>query len=51
MSSFVVTLDFSVGNDARKAIADGYPVDRVITSDLEPGKQNTGVHGTILIIS
>ena len=28
----------SVGNDNRKAIADGYPMQNCITSDLEPGE-------------
>ena len=27
-----------VGNDVRKAIADGYPVQNVIASDLEKGE-------------
>ena len=26
-----------VGNDARKAIADGYPMQNVIASDIQPG--------------
>lgn len=30
---------FAVGNDARKAVADGYPVENVIAADLEAGKQ------------
>ncbi|KAK0480786.1 hypothetical protein IW261DRAFT_1563464 [Armillaria novae-zelandiae] len=28
--------DLQVGNDPRKAVADGYPVEQVITSDLHP---------------
>lgn len=26
-----------VGNDVRKTVSDGFPVDQVIASDLEPG--------------
>lgn len=37
-----------VGNDARKAVADGYPVTKVIASDLEPGKQGTQLPTTVL---
>ena len=28
----------TVGNDVRKAVADGFPVRQVLTSDLRPGK-------------
>jgi hypothetical protein len=30
----------TVGNDARKAIADGYPMQNVIASDIQPGEQS-----------
>lgn len=28
----------TVGNDARKAVADGFPVENVVCSDLERGE-------------
>ena len=37
-STVCLTYLVKVGNDARKAVSDGYPVDKVIASDLEPGK-------------
>ena len=32
-----------VGNDVRKAIADGYPLNQIIVCDLHPGKQHTAL--------
>jgi hypothetical protein len=32
--------EFTVGNDVRKAIVDGYPIENVVASDLKQGKAN-----------
>ena len=34
---------YIVGNDVRKAVADGYPAQNVITSDIEGGKEAQSV--------
>ena len=52
MSPVKITTDHAscsaVGNDARKAIADGFPVHNVIASDLEEG---TETHMSIALVT
>ena len=31
-----------VGNDVRKAVADGFPVENVVATDIHPGERRCG---------
>ncbi len=33
----------AVGNDPRKAVVDGYPIEQVIASDLHPGNASYNI--------
>lgn len=43
----VGTASLAVGNDVRKAVADGYPVHDAVASDLRPGMRHRRTLNTI----